>query len=115
MRSMLGQDQLNENRGCQRGPREAWLARLRERRTDGLLIGLGICAVPVSIALAESLLTASLLFRVITVGHRRAKVYFPRPFWFWLIWAASELFSWLCSPEIRAGQGEIRHLLVIAA
>jgi O-antigen ligase len=36
-------------------------------------------------------------------------------FWFWLAWAVLEIASWLCSPAIRAGRGEIRHLFLISA
>ena len=80
-----------------------------------LLFGLAICAAPLSIAIAESLGTGSLLLRVIALARREAKLSFPRVFWFWLVWAAWEVGAWLESPEIRAGAGEIRHLLLIAA
>ncbi len=103
-----------QNRAAMQRPNETWRAVLRERM-DGLLLGLALCAVPVSIALAEFLLASSLLFRVIALARHRGRVWFPRAFWFWLIWAALELLTWLRSPEIRAGQGEIRHLLLIAA
>jgi O-antigen ligase len=68
-----------------------------------------------SIAAAESLLAGSLLFRVIAIARGRAKVYLPRVFWFWLAWAALELVVWLRSPRLRTGQGEMRHLVLIAA
>ena len=73
--------------------------------------GLAMCAVPVSIAVAESLLICSLALRLIT----RERTWLPRTFWFWLAWAALEIAAWLRSPEIRDGTGEIRHLLLIAA
>jgi O-antigen ligase len=83
-------------------------------KTGAVSFGLGICAVPISIALAESLLGVSLLLR--TTGMVRGqKLFFPRVFWFWLAWAALEIAAWLSSPEIRSGAGEIRHLLLIAA
>jgi exopolysaccharide production protein ExoY len=82
---------------------------------DGLLLGLGVCAAPASIAVAESLLTGCMVLRVIALARHRATVSLPRVFWFWLTWAALEFVAWLCSPDIRAGLGEIRHLLLIAA
>lgn len=39
----------------------------------------------------------------------------PRICWWWLGWAAVEVISWLRSPQPRAGLGEMRHLLLIAA
>jgi O-antigen ligase len=85
------------------------------QRAAAVLFGLGICAVPVSIAGAECLLVGSLLLRSIAIAQHRAKLYLPRVFWFWLAWAALEVVAWLRSPAIRAGLGEMRHLLLIAA
>ena len=82
---------------------------------DALLFGLAACSVPMSIALTESLLAGSLLFRLTALARGRAKVYLPRVFWFWLAWAALEVGVWLGSPELRAGEGEMRHLLLIVA
>jgi O-antigen ligase len=82
-------------------------------KSDALLFGLGICAAPVSIAVAESLLAGSLLFRVIALARRREKLCLPLVFWFWWAWAALEVAVWFQSPDIRAGQGEMRHLLLI--
>jgi len=89
----------------------AWLA----WNIDALLFGLAACSVPMSIAVTESLLAGSLLFRVINIAQRRAKVYLPRVFWFWLAWAVLELVVWLRAPRLRTGEGEIRHLALIAA
>ena len=98
------------------GPRPAHeRSLLRSARNPATLLGLGLCAVPVSIAVAESLLAGSLLLRLTALVRRRARLFFPRVFWFWLAWAALELLAWLRSPEIRSGLGEIRHLLLIAA
>src|SRR5450432_2606820 len=84
-------------------------------KSASFLFGLAVCAAPVSIALAESLLAGSLLFRAVAFARRQAKLCLPRAFWFWLIWAVLEVVAWLRSPAIRAGWGEIRHLLLIAA
>ena len=82
---------------------------------DSLLFGLALCAVPMSIAVTESLLAGSLLFRVIAIARGRARVDLPRAFWFWLAWAALELVVWLFSPQYRLGEGEMRHLLLVGA
>jgi lipopolysaccharide/colanic/teichoic acid biosynthesis glycosyltransferase/O-antigen ligase len=84
-------------------------------RTNAILLGLALCAVPVSIAVAEAFLAASLLWRTAELARHRAQPFVPRVFWFWLAWAALEVIVWLRSPEIRAGWGEIRHLLLIAS
>ena len=84
-------------------------------RTGAFLLGLALCAVPVSIAVAEAFLAASLLWRIVELARHRAKLFVPRVFWFWLPWAALEVIVWLRSPGMRAGWGEIRHLLLIAS
>ena len=92
------------------------LRRLRsERRFDSLALGIGFCAVPVSIALTEIFLGIALLARVVRICRRQARLRVPRVFWYWSIWAALEIAVWLHSPDRRAGTGEIRHLLLIAA
>jgi O-antigen ligase len=80
-----------------------------------VLFGLAVCAVPLSIAVAESLLGGALLFFLVALTQRRAKVWFPRVFWYWLPWAGLEVFVWLRSGALRVGLGEIRHLFLIAA
>jgi hypothetical protein len=82
---------------------------------DAILFSLAVCAIPLSIALAESFLAGSLLFRTIALVRRRANPWLPRVFWFWLVWAALEVVAWLHSPDVRIGKGEMRHLLLIAA
>jgi len=92
---------------------------------DGLLFGLALCAVPMSIAVAESLLAGSLVFRVVAIARGRARVALPRAFWFWLAWATLELLAWLfslrrfslqlSSPQTRLGEGEMRHLVLMGA
>ncbi|MBV8845551.1 MAG: O-antigen ligase family protein, partial [Bryobacterales bacterium] len=77
-------------------------------------LGLALCAVPASVALADTLLASALLLRVLAFCRAR-KMHLPRVFWWWLPWAVLEIFIWLRSPDIRAGLGEIRHLFLIAA
>jgi len=83
------------------------------RAADAVLLGLAVCAAPISIALCEALLAGSLLFRVTALARRRAKLYLPRTFRFWSAWAALEVAVWLASPDRRAGQGEMRHLALV--
>jgi O-antigen ligase len=90
-------------------------ARLHACERDALLFGLAVCAVPVSIAVAELLLAGALFFRIIALARRREQAWLPPVFWFWLVWAALEIVAWLRSPDLRAGRGEMRHLLLIAA
>jgi len=99
----------NPHRGTGHGrARLAW-------NIDALLFGLAACAVPMSIAVTELFLAASLLVYVTAIARGRAKVYLPRVFWFWLAWASLELMVWLRSPRLRTGAGEMRHLALIAA
>jgi O-antigen ligase len=84
------------------------------RRLDAILLGLALCAAPVSIAVAEILLTGALAIRIIT-PPRRLRLYVPNLFWYWLAWAILEIASWLHSPDLRSGRGEIRHLLLCTA
>jgi len=88
--------------------------RVAGRAADATLLGLAVCAVPVSIALSETLLACSLLFRVMALALRRAKPYLPRVFWAWAAWAVLEVAAWLASPDRRAGLGEMRHLALAA-
>ena len=103
-----------------RARRLTWLdaarpAFLRDWRIDSLILALAMCAVPVSIAIAESLLAIALAAHIGELIRHRSQVYLPRVFWFWLAWAALEALSWVRSPEVRAGAGEMRHLALIAA
>ncbi len=88
---------------------------LKRVKLDGLLLGIAFCAAPVSIAVTESILVAAMLQRTWALLRHRAKLYVPRVFWFWLAWAVLEVLVWLRSPSMRAGTGEIRHLLLIAS
>ncbi len=82
-------------------------------KLDALLVGLALCAVPVSIALTEIFLMTAIVARTVQLLRRRTDLRLPRVFWFWLAWAALEILVWLRSPSMRAGQGEMRHLLLI--
>src|SRR6266566_1483641 len=82
-------------------------------RLDTLALGLSLCAVPISIAVTEFFLAIAALARLIAIARGRATVYVPKVFWFWSLWATVEIASWLRSPEIRLGLGEIRHLLLL--
>ena len=86
----------------------------RDGRTDALTAGAVFCAAPLSIAVAESFLGLALAARMVYTFRYRAPLRFPQVFRWWCVWAALEVASWLHSPQIRAGIGEIRHLLLIA-
>ena len=79
------------------------------------MLGCALCAVPASIAVAECFLSASLAVRVITLLRGGERLSLPRVFWFWLVWAGLEVLAFFRGADIRTGQGEIRHLLLIAA
>ena len=100
----------------------SWMARLRSNiggvwrdgRMDALATGSAICAAPLSIAIAESFLGMALIARIVYAIRYRAWLRFPQVFRWWSVWAVLEVTSWLHSLQIRAGAGEIRHLLLIA-
>src|SRR5258708_11605497 len=92
-----------------------WRVLPRHWKADAFTLGLALCAVPVSIAIAETLLAAALLFRLNSIAQHKAEFRLPRIFWVWLLWAALEIAAWLHSPDIKAGLGELRHLLLVAA
>jgi hypothetical protein len=87
----------------------------RQGRIDALALVVAMAAVPISIAVTESLLSVALMSRLTRILRRRAAWSVPRVFWFWLAWAGLELIIWARSPEPRAGRGEISHLLLLAA
>lgn len=66
---------------------------------DTCLFALAICFVPISIAISESFLAGSLLFRIAAVARKRERISLPQVFWFWLAWAGLEVVAWLQSPE----------------
>jgi hypothetical protein len=76
---------------------------------------LTFCAVPLSIALTESLLAVALALRTRAMVRHLQSVSVRRELWFWFPWAGLEILAWLHSLEMRAGFGEIRHLLLPVA
>jgi O-antigen ligase len=80
-----------------------------------MAVAAGLCAVPISIAVSEIFLAAALAARLAGFARRPAALRPPRVFWYWLVWAGLEMAAWLHSPDLRAGNGELRHLLLIAA
>jgi lipopolysaccharide/colanic/teichoic acid biosynthesis glycosyltransferase/O-antigen ligase len=93
---------------------EAIRQALAEFPTTALMLSLGLCAVPMSIAVCEVFLSAALIFRLAAIARDRSQLRVPSIFWFWLPVAVWELAIWLRSTDLNAGQGEIRHLLLIA-
>ncbi len=88
---------------------------LRNQSIDRLALAAGLCAIPLSIAVSETFLTVALLARVAGLIRGRVALDWPRVCWLWLGWAALEVVSWLHSPQLSAGLGEMRHLLLLAA
>jgi len=82
---------------------------------DRLALTLAIGAVPLSIAISESLLAVSLLARVLSRPKTRRPARLPLSFWLWLLLAALQVGSWLSSPDRRMGMSEMRHLLLLAS
>jgi O-antigen ligase len=91
-----------------------WRVVLTDRQIDRLALALALCAVPLSIAVTESLLVVAFLARAVRLARRQASACLPRVLWFWLAWAGLEVLSWSLSPDVRAGRNEIRHLLLLA-
>ena len=87
----------------------------RGRRMDALTSGAAICAAPLSIAIAESFLNMALAARIVYTIRNRTRLRFPQVFRWWCVWAVLEVASWLHSPQLRTGIGEMKHLLLIAA
>src|SRR5215469_10120203 len=92
-----------------------WRALLIDQNLPAVVLGLGMCVVPVSIALTESLLAVALALRIISLICSPVAVSPPRVFWFWLTWSAVEILSWLRSHQMLAGWGEMRHLMLVGA
>jgi O-antigen ligase len=86
----------------------------RERRVDQLAVMLAFCAVPISIAVAEALLSLALALHVLGIARGSASLRVPRAFRYWLVWAGLEIVVWILSPDRKAGLGEMRHLLLLA-
>ena len=95
---------------------ESGLATFRRVRSPELaaaLLGLSLCAAPLSIAITESLLGCAFAIQLALAVRHRTSLRVPRLFWYWLPWAALEIASWLHSPELKAGWGEMRHLFLL--
>ena len=97
------------------GAFESWRALVAERRVDRIALALGLCAVPFSIAVAETFLAIALLARVVRIARGKEALQLPRIFWFWLPWTGLEILLWIISPDLKTGWSEIRHLLLLAA
>lgn len=82
---------------------------------DRVALTLAIGAVPLSIAISESLLAVSLLARVLDRSKSRRPARLPLSFWLWLLLAALQVGSWLLSPDRKAGMSEMRHLLLLVS
>jgi len=87
----------------------------RRRSLHVWLLGAGLCAAPASIAAAEILLGGALLFHLIAIARGQAAVFLPRIFRAWLLWAGLLAFACLSSGALSSGEGELRHLGLIAA
>jgi O-antigen ligase len=87
---------------------------LSDRRLDRVTLALAVCTAPLSIAVSETFLFSALLARTVRLVRHRTLVSFPRILWFWVAWAGLEILSWLFSPDLRAGRGEISHLFLLA-
>src|SRR5215471_20425729 len=90
-------------------------SRERDWSVSALAVGAALCAVPISIAVSEIFLGIALAARLVTFARERMVFWPPREFWFWLAWAWLETVAWLHSPDLGAGYGEMRHLLLIGA
>lgn len=88
-----------------------WKNLLLSRLDQNVLI-LALWSVPVSIALAETFLVLAILARTWRLIRRRAELFLPTCFWYWLLWAALEVVVCIFSPQPLLGWGEIRHLLL---
>src|SRR5215471_6489006 len=97
------------------GPMAQFRALCRDRGIAGLAVAAGLCAVPISIAVSEIFLASALTVQLAGFARHPAAFRPPRVFWYWLVWAGLETTSWLHSPDLRAANGELRHLLLSAA
>ena len=97
------------------GPIARFRALCQDWGVAGLAVAAGLCAVPISIAVSEIFLAAALAAQLAGFARHPAAFRPPRVFWYWLVWAGLEMAVWLHSPDLRAGNGELRHLLLIAA
>jgi O-antigen ligase len=82
---------------------------------EQLAIAAALCAVPLSIAMAEIFLGIAVVWRLARIARGQVALLVPQVFWYWLAWAGLEIAVWLHSPQRRPGLGEMRHLLLVAA
>jgi O-antigen ligase len=85
------------------------------RRFDILAATTSLCVIPLSIAVSEFFLAVALALRITRMIRDGAPLDLSRICWLWLGWAALAVFSWLHSTSLKAGAGEMRHLLLVAA
>ena len=97
------------------GPEVRQASWWRDWPPDAAALGLALAAVPVSIAIAEIFLGAALLARMIAAARGRCRFRAAPALLPWSICGALQAMLWLHSPDLRAGWGEMRHLLLIAA
>src|SRR5579864_1773451 len=83
-----------------------------KERPASLAAMLGLSAVPLSIAVSESLLAIALVLHLTRAIRTSTPPHLPRVCWLWLAWAGLEIVSWLHSARLKAGAGEMRHLLL---
>ncbi|HEY6903964.1 MAG TPA: O-antigen ligase family protein [Candidatus Acidoferrales bacterium] len=88
---------------------------LRAAKVERYALTLSLAAVPISIAVAETLLAAAIVVRMFRCLRGETRVHVPRIFRLWLALAAAEILVWLLSPSLRDGWGEIRHLLLVGS
>jgi O-antigen ligase len=87
----------------------------RARPLHVWLLGAGLCAAPASIAVAEILLSGALVLYLIALARGQAAISLPRVFRVWLLWAALLTVTCVSSGALSKGEGELRHLGLIAA
>ena len=92
----------------------SWRFVLNSPIDRGALI-LALCCVPTSIAVAEFFLTIAVVARIIFIARGKNRIYLPRCFWFWLMWAGAAVVVWTLSPQPVLGWAEIRHLLLLGS
>lgn len=109
----LQADVLEESPTSARESRD-WRSILRLGKVDGAALILALWAVPLSIAVSESLLAVAIVARIVRCARGEAPICLPRVFWFWLAWAALELLVWAVSADPLGGWNEIRRLFLIA-
>jgi O-antigen ligase len=80
-------------------PQEPLRAALHDWSFEGLLLGLALATVPISIAVTEALRAPACVARALSRKRGQTLVVPPRGFGPWLVWAGLEVLFWLRSPE----------------